>query len=348
MKFIRHIIIILLSLSSNLFLVAQPDADTLLFTPDFFEIEEPVDITLQFDVTEFREKKDSTKVYPAIIKYYTKDSVEISKNIGIEIRGISRQRFCDFPPFLLKLKKTDIHRDFIADSKKIKVVTLCKSATVFHTYLYKEYLIYKLYNIITDNSFRVRLVNITFIDEGRKNKTLERLLYIIEPEELMAQRQNCVPVKMDELNYRHTEPWSADLMSMFQYMIGNTDFTVNGRHNIKLLKSKDFSQPLLIPVAYDFDFAGLINADYAAPAPVLSIEKVTDRYFLGLCRTDEEYQKVIAYFNDKHQEIIDTINNFEYLSDKEKRRTLKYIEEFYKIMNKDNFIEKELRRTCRK
>lgn len=326
---------------------SENQKDTLLFPSDFFEKEEPANFTLKFNIKEFVSKNDSTKDFPTTLTYYTNDSVEINHNVFIKARGISRQRFCDFPPFFLKLNNSEISTNNLK-SKKAKVVTLCKNVSGYNHYLYKEYLIYKLYNLFTDNSFRVRLVNVTFIDEGRKNKRTERLLFVIEPEKLLAERINAVPIKRDELNYRHVEPSSADIMCMFQFMIGNTDFTVNGRHNVKLLKSKDFTQTKLIAVPYDFDFAGIINAEYANPAELLSIDNVADRYYLGICRSDEEFLQTINIFKEKKQEVYDIIDSFEYLPKREIRYTLNYIDEFYRLLEKSNFIEKQLRRTCRK
>ena len=321
--------------------------DSLLFSQDFFDNDENLRLQLKFDISEFRSKKNPKKDYPAELTYFIDDSTRVIKNVEVEMRGVSRQRMCDFPPFFLKLKKSGIDLQHLGGAKKVKVVTLCKNVTGYEAYLLKEYLIYKIYNLITPYSFRVRLVNFKLIDEGRRNRSFDRIFFLIEPEDLLAQRLDCLPIEKDILNYRHTQVDATDIMNMFQYMIGNTDFTIQGRHNIKLLKPIDHTQSLLIPIAYDFDFSGFINTEYADPADILQIKDVRERYYLGMCRSDEQYKKTIDLFNDKKEMIYDLINSFEYLSKKERRRTIKYIEEFYNLMNGDDFIKKELRRTCR-
>ncbi len=321
--------------------------DTILFPPDFFDQTEPLELTLEFDIKKYMNEKAKEEYLPAKLTYFVNDSSEIEKNVRIRARGISRQRHCRLPPFWLNIKESNIIDDYISDSKKIKVVTLCRNGNEYTKYLLNEYIIYRLYNIITDKSFKVRLLRINYIDTGKRNKESESWAFMIEPENLLAKRLDAFDIKIDYLNYKHTDSMSADIMCFFQYMIGNTDFTVNGRHNVKLFKYKDIAKPLLIPIPYDFDFAGLVNADYANPAEILDMESVTERYFLGLCRSDYQYLKVINIFEAKKDEMYSFIDLFEYLDRKSQESTLKYLDEFYKEMSKPNFIENSLRKTCR-
>jgi len=321
--------------------------DTILFPTDFFDQTEPLELTLEFDIKKFMYEKAKEEYLPAKLTYYANDSSEIEKNVRIKARGISRQKHCRLPPFWLNIKESNIIDDYISESKKIKVVTLCRSGNTYNKYLLNEYIIYRLYNIITDKSFNVRLLKINYIDTGKKNKENKSWAFMIEPEDLLAKRLNALPIKIDNLNYNHTDTLDADIMCFFQYMIGNTDFTVNGRHNVKLYKHKDHTKPLLIPIPYDFDFAGLVNADYANPAEILDLESVTERYFLGLCRSDDQYLNVINIFEAKKDEMYSFIDSFEYLEKRFRKSTLNYLDEFYKEMSKPNFIEKSLRTTCR-
>ena len=204
-----------------------------------------------------------------------------------------------------------------------------------------------MYNVITDNSFRVRLLKIKYIDTGRNNKEDISWAFMIEPNNMLARRISALPIKKDNLKYRHTDTMNVDLMFLFQYMIGNTDFTINKRHNVKLFKYKDHTKPNLITVPYDFDFAGLIDAQYANPADKLDLTSVRERYYLGMCRPDEQYQRVIEIFKQKESVIFQTIDSFEFLSNRTKNNTRKYLEDFYEELNESDFIEKELNSTCR-
>ncbi|MFC2096587.1 hypothetical protein ACFLQ3_02695 [Bacteroidota bacterium] len=330
----------------NLFAQASTE-DSILFTSDFFDSDEPLKISLEFNIKKYMNEKSDTVYLPAKLGYYISDTFKIEKEVRVKPRGISRLRHCHMPPIWLNIKKSNIKDDFISDSKKVKIVTLCRVNNEYTKYLLKEYLIYKLYNIITEKSFRVRLLKINYIDTGRKNKSNTHWAFMIEPENLLAERIEALPIKVDDLNYRHTDSTAADIMCFFQYMIGNTDFTVNGRHNVKLYKSKDHTKPLLIPIPYDFDFAGLISAEYANPADILDIERVAQRYFLGLCRSDSQYLKLMDLFEEKKDEMYGFVNSFEYLDERSRKVTLKYLDEFYDEMKHPKFIDKKLKRTCR-
>ena len=325
---------------------AKINSDTILFTSDFFIQTEPLQLTMKFDIKKLTFEKSKEEYLPAKLIYFTHDSIRIEKNVRVRARGESRKRICHFPPFWLNIKKANINDDYILD-KKIKIVTLCKKNNEYNKYLLKEYIIYKLYNIITDRSFRVRLLDVNYINTGRKNKENKSKAFMIEPEDMLSKRLNALSIRVDNLNYIHVDSLEADIMCFFQYMIGNTDFTVNGRHNIKLLKYTDFTKPLLVPIPYDFDFAGLVNSDYANPAEILNIENVTQRYFLGMCRSDYEYLKVMDVFKDKRDEMYHFIESFEYLDNRSKREILNYLDEFFKEISKPDFIEKKLRKTCR-
>ncbi|MBW2998369.1 hypothetical protein KY321_02410, partial [Candidatus Woesearchaeota archaeon] len=134
--------------------------------------------------------------------------------------------------------------------------------------------------------------------------------------------------------------------SIFQYMIGNSDFSVSGRHNLKLLKSKDYKETELIPIPYDLDYSGLVNAHYAVPSDKIPIEEVTQRFYRGLCRNDDLYNYVLDIFREKKDEIYSFIESFEYLDKKSQKYILKYISDFYDEIERDNFIKKKIRPTC--
>jgi len=348
----RLLILILIFFFGILFhgvsLFAQTShSDSILFTADFFDQTEVLNITLEFDIKKYMKKKSDSLYLPAKLSYYNMDSVEISKEVRVKARGESRRRLCFLPPFWLNIKHSNITDNYFSESKKIKVVTDCRGGKTYDNYLLTEYLIYKIYNIISENSFRVRLLVIKYIDVGRNRKVDESWAFMLEPENLLASRINALPIKFDNLNYRHTDSLSADIMCFFQYMVGNTDFTVNGRHNVKLYKYIDYTKPNLVTVPYDFDFAGLVNADYANPAEILDLENVTERYFLGMCRSDQQYLKVMNIFKDKKDEIYQFIDSFEYLDKKYRKSVINYLEEFYDEMDSSHFIKNRLRGTCR-
>lgn len=320
--------------------------DTILFPPDFFDQTEPLDITLEFDIKKFMKEKSDAEYLPAKLSYFNNERKRIEEEVRIKARGEFRRNHCFFSPFWMNIKETNITEEYFYDINKIKVVTHCKDSKQYNNYLIKEYLAYKILNILTDYSFKVRLLNIKYIDTGRKNKVNNQMAFMIEPEELLAERLNCYPLKMDKVRYSHTDSFITTTMSIFQYMIGNTDYSVAGRHNVKLLVSKDHKKPWIIPIPYDFDFSGLVNAYYASPSDKIYIKNVTERYYIGLCRSDHLYNQVLDLFRDKKEEIFNLIQSFEYLDKKTRKYMLSYLHDFYEQIEYSGFIRNYLRVTC--
>lgn len=320
--------------------------DTILFPPDFFDQTEPLELTLEFDIKKFSSEKSDSVYLPANLSYFINEIEKIEKTARIKPRGEYRRNHCFFSPFWLNIKKTNLNNDYLSNVNKIKVVSHCRDSKTYSDFLIKEYLAYKIFNIITDYSFKVRLLKITYIDTGRKNKITTNWAFMIEPEDMLADRLKAYKLKIDKINYNQTDIMLTTVMSIFQYMIGNTDFSITGRHNVKLFTLKDFTKQSLIPVPYDFDYSGFVNTSYAKPRPSHGIKSVTERYFYGLCRTDDVYNIVLDIYREKKDDIFSFINTCEYLDKKTKRYVISYLEDFYKEIENPKFIQKHLRTTC--
>lgn len=323
-------------------------SDTILFPKDFFDQSETLNLELTFDIKKFMIEKSDSEYLPAKLAYYSADNYKIEKEVRIKARGEFRKNNCQFPPYWLNIKRSNVINDHLSEANKVKIVTHCKDSRAidYEDYLIREYLIYKMYNIITDYSFRVRLLNIKYVDTGRNNKTYQKQAFMIEPEKRMAERLEAYPLEMDDIRFSLTDTIMTVTMSIFNYMIGNTDYSISGRHNIKLLTLKDYTKPDPVPVPYDFDFAGFVNAFYANPRPELGIEDVTERYFYGICRTDNLYNIVLDIYKDKQEEIYELLETFEPLHKRSRKEIINYIDEFYNEIERPGFIEKKLRTTC--
>lgn len=326
-------------------LFSQENGNT-IFNEKLFEEDSILELTLNLDLKQFKRSKKDKEYSNAILKYQIGEK-SIIDTVRIKPRGIFRNNHCAFPPYLLNIKKS-VHWDNNDDypHSKYKVVTMCNNSKLYSNYLLKEYLVYKLYNIITDYSFRVRLLKIVYIDEGRRMKEILNWAILIEPEKAMSNRLKAYPIKIDKLNYSQTETFNTTLMSFFQYMIGNTDYSISGRHNIKLLTLQDHKKPGIIPIAYDFDFSGFVSAYYAKPQPGLGIEKTTDRLYYGMCRDDEVYYRVIKYYKEKKEEIFELISTFDHIESKTTKELLDFIQEFYQEIEMDDFIDSRIRISC--
>ena len=213
--------------------------DTLSINIDLFNDSEPADITLKFNIRNFLKVKNRDKYVDAIMIYNYGDTLSIKSNIRIKARGKNRREVCMFPPLYININDSQLKNGYLANTEKIKFVTHCIQTKRNNDCVLKEYLLYKMFNLISPYSFRVRLARVKYIDTGRNNRESEDWGFFIEPEEMLALRLDAVPLDIDYIDYNYTEPENTDIMSMFQYIIGNSDYSIRTRQNIKLLKIKD-------------------------------------------------------------------------------------------------------------
>lgn len=139
-----------------------------------------------------------------------------------------------------------------------------------------------------------------------------------------------------------TESTDRELMTMvsvFQYFIGNTDWSVPNNHNVKLIFSKENDAALPFAIPYDFDYCGVVDASYAIPNEIIGTEKVTERVYRGFPRSIEEIQTILQVFKNKKESILGLINNFELLSERTRKNMTRYLEDFYDTIENSNNVK---------
>jgi hypothetical protein len=319
--------------------------DTLQNDFGLFTNDEILNLSLRFDITHYKRKKANEEYINAILTYHINDKDSINKEIKLKSRGVMRNEYCDFPPIRLNFKKSEFQKSDLSKIEKLKMVTHCQDGN--EGYLFKEYLIYKLYNVLTDNSFRVRLVKIEYINTYKKSKPIYSYAFLIEPIEMLAERTNSVEVKSVNLTQKNIIPEMMDRMAIFNYLIGNTDWSVPNFHNCKVLSQIGINLSNLgIIVPYDFDYSGLVDADYAVPYEGLGLQSVRERRYVGICRTEDVFINALKEFSDKKEEFYKVINEFPLLEEKEKIRMTQYLDTFYAGFDKRNSIVHDILSGC--
>lgn len=315
---------------------------------DFFASDELLEITLCFDIREFIKSKYNPTYYDARITVRINESDSITQDIKLKARGEMRRDYCSFPPIMLKFKGGDSTSALKLGKGTMKLVTHCNKTPLFESYIIKEFLTYKLYNLVTPYSFRTRLVKINYVDINKAKNSFVAYGFLIENEDQLAERSNAVILNNTTLTQKQMDTEDMARVAVFNYMIGNTDWAVPSQHNIKIMKSLEVPSDRGIPVAYDFDYSGLVNTVYSTPNEQLPIKIVTERYYQGLCFSDEELQPIIDEFAGKQEQILGTIDNFEYLSNGDKKQVTYFINSFYKLYKSKNYLMSDLNRTCKR
>lgn len=302
----------------------------------FFTDEDVIEITLTTDFRNLVTHKKKEIYQAATITFNLPDSIKLTEEIEIKARGEYRKAECYIPNIMLNFKTP--RAKALTKLGRLKLVWGCDKTSYNEQLILKEYLVYKIYNLLTDKSFRVRLVRISGTDLKGKIKPFTEYAFFIEDVDDMARRNNCVETEA-KVHTEATDRQQATLMALFQYMIANTDFAVPLSRNIKLIQSKgdSLSPPYAVP--YDFDYCGLVNARYAIPPEELPITSVRQRLYRGFPRTMEELKFALQIIHTQHPAIDSLITNFGPLSEHNKKEMIKYLDEFFKVTVKEKDIK---------
>jgi hypothetical protein len=349
MKKIVHALLFIavyqLILNASVYAQANGNAEK-LSGDGLFESDKILEITLSGSTKDLlNERGEDSKVYPIKLSYLHESGEEIAINAQAKTRGHFRKlrANCTYPPVLLLFSPGDsLAKTAFKEQVNLKLVMPCKS----DEYVVYEWLVYRIYNLITPLSFKTRLVRVK-LNNSKNNKT-ESPFYgiLLEEEKQMARRNGLISVNK-KLQPEQTEYAAFLNMAVFQYLIGNVDWSVQYLQNIKLLSTDSNAVPIAVP--YDFDHAGLVSAPYALPVEELEMTSVRQRRYRGFCIADmKTFDSSIALFNRIKNDIYDLYNNCPVISDKYKKASIKYLDEFYTTINNPAMLEKEFGYPCDK
>lgn len=305
----------------------QKAVNTKLNPSLFKHLQQPnvLNLTLETDWKQLMQDKQSETARPALVRWQDdRGTQEIAAEISP--RGHARRKICSFPPLKLKFTKENLEAMGLNPNYKgFKLVTHCLDGN--DDIVLREYLIYKMLNELTDHSFQVQLAKVTY---KSAQDSLETYAFLLENNDELADRlggelmenKPCKPSAIDAYQYR--------IMMVFQYMIGNTDWSTANQHNIKLVDCPSKKRP--VPVPYDFDYSGMVNAHYAIPPAKLPIKSVRERYFQWLGADPEELQEILPLFEAKKTALCKLINSFDLLPKESRADMLNYLESFYQDM----------------
>ena len=312
-----------------------------------FDTDEIFEITLKFDISYYKKQRSDVEYLDAVLTYYNSKTDSVTKNIKVKARGETRRTYlCDFPPLLLNFKMKDSKGTEFKGINKLKLVPYCRVG--YEKYILKEYLVYKLYNLLTDLSFRVRLCRVTYINTAKPKKPMTQFGFVIEPVSLLERRTKTKEITYTGASQRTVKQEILDRAAIFNYMIGNTDWSVPAHHNILMLydpKSEYSYENVIVP--FDFDYAGFVDTDYAVPFETLPIKTVQERLYMAVCRSEADFKKDLATFYEKKDAFYKVINDFPYLNPRDKKALVKFLSDFFFGIEKKDITLKKLLVDCR-
>jgi hypothetical protein len=159
-----------------------------------FEDDTVLEVSLVGPLGSLIRKKESCAEIPFILRV---DNVEHS--IKLRVRGNSRIKVCNFPPLRLRFSADDTAESVFAGQDKLKLVTHCRLRDSNQTNTLEEYAAYRIFNLISDVGYKVRLLHITYTDtDGHtEDNSFDRYGFLIESESELADRVGGQPAHVD-------------------------------------------------------------------------------------------------------------------------------------------------------
>lgn len=315
-----------------------------------FEGSEPVELTLEFPIGELRSQRDPVEPYEMPGKaIWQGQEIELA----VKARGHNRRRksSCSFPPYWINFKRKQTAGTVFNGINKIKVVSHCREGWgSFEPFIMREYLTYQTYRLITDDSFRVRLARIHYTDTEGEEKPRTATAFFIEPIDVLEDRLQAKECKDRYISPSRYDPKALALAEFFQFFIANSDFSYFASdseccHNGKALAPKDGSG--FIPIPYDYDMAGIVNAPYAYVMPGLPVDSVTERYYRGTRKSPELFQATIDHYLARKEEIMALWSETELLPPRYRKHSVKFVADFFDILENPARLEEEIIRRTR-
>jgi hypothetical protein len=282
------------------------------------------------------------------------DGVEQSLPIKIKPRGKTRRdkKICRFPPLTINFKKKSTEGTVFQGQDKLKLVTHCQSKkSSYEQYYLQEHTIYKTYNIVTDQSFLARLAQVDYVDTEGKQSVSGKHAFFIEDAGLLGARISAERLKVETIPSANFDINAAARFAIFQYFIGNLDWAMLGGppgdnccHNSKAYLA---SSGQTIPIPYDFDYSGLINASYAVPPDSVRVKSVRQRAYRGFCKHNDGIEPALQLFRQNKESIYALAQNAPHLKEKTVNSMVKYYDAFYKIIEDPKKAQKAIYDRCR-
>lgn len=349
MKTVRHWI--LLSLT-YLAVVPYVLADSPRTSDPLFENTDTLEVRIVAPMAKLIVERPIDSELVGKFQYTDSDGQPLEFDIQIRTRGKFRRdrSHCKFPPLRLNFKKSATKDTLFHKQDKLKLVTHCQGNKRYQQPLLREYIAYRLLNVISDISFKVRLLKITYSDSEGKRKDDVHFGFVIEHRDRLAKHINATLLEVSKTHAGLLNHEYNNLISLYHYLIGNTDFSPTSGpeddtccHNHVLFDGLDNG---ILSVPYDFDQSGLVSAPHSKPNPRFHLRDVKHRLYRGRCFNNKRVQASIAVYQEKRAEIYAVLNEVEVSNKSSIKSMTKFVDTFYKTLDSNKATQREFITKC--
>lgn len=320
-------------------------------SPDpLFETRETLHATIAAPLTTLVADRATEEELAGTFSYTGPGGETVSLDIKIRARGHSRHRICDLPPLWLNFRKSQVKDTLFDKQDKLKLAVHCGDSERYEQTVLREYTAYRILNLVTPLSFQVRLLRITWVDTEGEREQQVRFAFLLEHKERLAKRIDRRHLEIEETSVAALDPAHLNLTSVFQFLIGNTDFSPIAKpdyneccHNYVLFSN---DRDLLVAIPYDFDQSGLVSAPYAAPGHQFDIRSVRQRVYRGRCQNNDHVADSIDRFKAVRNNIFALIETQDGLTRRVRDLLADYVQQFYAIADDPRRVDRLMTRKC--
>jgi len=332
------------------FLAASALADVNELPDLLFQDDETLPVTITAPFTTLVRERPKDDYLPGVLEYTGTDGTTVKFDLEVRTRGHFRHRTCEYPPLSLNLKKSQTDGTLFDKQNKLKLVIHCDFSERYEQVVLREYLAYRILNAVTNMSFRVRLLRVTYVNNEVTGGGQVRYGFLIEHKNRLAKRYDLKDLEIERTTVASIQADRLNLTSVFAFLIGNTDFSpIAGPpdddccHNYVLF-GNDVDPVIAIP--YDFDQSGFVDAPYASPNQRFRIRSVRQRLYRGRCVNNEHVPASLRRFRDRRDSIYALINEQEGLYPRVRENLVRYIDKFYDLIDDPKKVERKIIKKC--
>lgn len=293
----------------------------------------------------YLENHKSDKKYESADVLLVSDSRDSMKfHARIRTRGNMRLDICTRLPYKLKLDKGELKTYGLSAMNEVDIVEHCHASPQYDQYLLREYLAYKIWQLISPNAYEVELIRLHFTQSDGSEAYEPTYAFLLENTEELVARLGGRPNKTSVISNHAVDREPMLQVALFEFMIGNTDWYIFNRHNLEFVVLPD--HPLLVPIPYDFDYSGLVDAPYAAHHTSINLSSVRIRYYQGWCFPEEEVKRALKVFREQKQAILKLPYEIPGLDQKSANYTHDYLVDFFDIIDNPRKLENQILKHC--
>ena len=318
-----------------------------------FATDVPLALTLSAPWRDFVDSKSAKKRFPGTLEYVDESGAKHSMPVALQARGHNRLKVCKVPPIKLIFEKDAVDGTPFRGNKSLKLSTHCANDERSEQYVLKEMLAYHIYNRVTDRSFRVRSLSVTYVDTAQHSSDGPHFGFLVEDESDMARRNRLDKLDLPKIQLEQLEPLESSRFALFEYLIGNTDFAqLSGPtpdrccHNSVLIGENAPAKVITVP--YDFDSSGLVDTHYSVPNPVLKIRSNRERVYRGFCVTNATLETVRREFLQLEPQILELVRTESRFTAASREAANDYLSKGFELLRDDARFAGDITAKCRK